>query len=52
MNSNTTTEDILHILQSAEFERWYQEELNDFILGERGARTREEILEDLREFFG
>ena len=52
MNSNTTTEDILHILESAEFDRWYQEEFNDFMAGDACAPTREEILEDLRGFFG
>jgi hypothetical protein len=48
---NITPEAILHVLQSGEFDRWYQEEFNDFMVGEKGARTQEEILKDIEELF-
>ena len=51
MNNKTIAEDILHVLQSAEFDRWYQEEFNDFMVGDACAPTREEILKTIEDLF-
>jgi hypothetical protein len=51
MNKTITTEDILHVLESAEFDRWYQEEFNDFVVGEKGAPSRADILKDIENLF-
>jgi len=54
MNKTLTPEDILHVLESAEFDRWYQEEFNDFVVGDsrkKGTPSREEILKDIANLF-
>lgn len=51
MNKTVTPEDILHVLESAEFDRWYQEEFNDFVVGDACAPTRTEILETIQNLF-
>jgi hypothetical protein len=51
MNKTITSEDILNVLESIEFDRWYQEDFNDFVVGDAGAPTREEILKGIEELF-
>ena len=43
-----TAEQVLSMLESHDFDRWFQEDFNDFVVGE-GRKSREEILKDLEE---
>ena len=42
---------IYNILASARFEKWHDGEFMDYIRGEQEAKSKEEILEDIRVKF-
>ena len=41
-------EQLLMLLESRRFETWYERDFLDYLVGEVEAKTKEEILEDLR----
>jgi hypothetical protein len=48
MDKETLSEMILNILQKQSFENWYNTKLQDYITGEEGAPSKEEILKELQ----
>ena len=45
----TVEEKILDMLMGAQFDRWYNNQFMDFVEGEEGAQSREEILECIKK---
>lgn len=41
-------EKIYQMLMGAQFENWYENEFMDHVEGEEGAKSKEEILEDIK----
>ena len=46
----TAEEKVFEMLMSAKFERWYENEFMDFVEGEKGAPSKERILEFIRSY--
>ena len=44
----TVEEKILDMLMGARFDRWYNSDFMDFVEGEENAKSREEILEFIK----
>lgn len=48
----TIEEQILSALEGQRFADWYDDKLNDFICGDGGQISRQEILDDIGRIFG
>ena len=46
----TTEEKVFEMLMSSDFELWYESEFMDFAEGEKGAPSKERILEFIRSY--
>ena len=49
MNKTYTAGDVLDMLQSGKFTEWYDVDFDRYIRGETNARSRVEILKDIKE---
>jgi hypothetical protein len=47
-----TSSDILSMIQSNEFADWYDIDFMDYIRGEAHAKSRDEVLKDIKEMLG
>ena len=41
-------EQVYQMLMGASFEKWYEDEFVDHTVGEEGAKSKKEILEDIK----
>lgn len=39
---------ILNMLEGSKFEKWYEKDFIDYISGDKNAKSREEILSDIK----
>lgn len=44
-------EEIYNLLMRQSFDDWYKGDFNSYIMGEKDAPSKEEIIEDIRDFF-
>ena len=48
-NNSMTAEQLLNLLMTQSFANFYKGELEDYIIGEEDAMSREEIIDNLQE---
>ena len=48
MDENQVAEQVLEMLSGSKFERWYETTYTDFIEGADNAKSKEEIIEDVK----
>jgi hypothetical protein len=48
-NIQYTAEDVLNMLQSGKFADWYENDFSDYVQDELNAKSRYEILKDIKE---
>lgn len=47
-----TPKDIHHVLMSEDFDTWFKGAFEDYVCGEEGAPSEDEIMKDIAQFFG